>query len=633
MVYVLIAMKKGIRPTIRILLSLIIWGFIFPAQAALDNKGTEFWLAVPANSDYTTAEIKLFITGDANTTGTVTIPALGFSQGFTVTSGSITTVDLPNSVQIFNSDIVEDKGVHVIADDEVVVYGLNRRQYTTDAFLGLPVDVLGVEYFVLGYKNTRYWMTLPNSNQFAIVATENGTTVTLTMPFTMVGQFTKVPYDITLDRGQTYSLRIADYEDVDFSGTHIKSDYPIAVFGSHECVFIPNLTCCCDYLVEQLPPTKCWGKSFIIMPLATRLSPDTFRFVACRDDTHISINGSPISTLDSGQVYERMITGPAAINSDHPILTAQYSNGTECDGVTSDPFMMLIPPYEQFLSNYTVSTLDAGLTVNYINVVAPDEAVGQILLDGVNIPAGDFTAIGTSGFSGSQVPVSEGSHNLSGPLPFGIFVYGFDEYDSYGYPGGMNLSAVASVANVALSPKKAANLINVQHCIVATLTDSNDAPVSEVRVDFSTSGANAATGFAFTDENGEAQFCYTGSNPGTDAVEASVGDLSDTAIKRWDSENTPTPTPTPSGLIVYPNPFNPEKAVDRALKFKNLPAGVGVQIFTLSGELVRELGEENGMAFWDGRNTHGNMVAVGTYYYVVGVDGRVIKRDRIVLTK
>ena len=41
-------------------------------------------------------ELKLFIAGDARTTGTVEIPGLDFTQAFSVTPGDVTTVDLPS---------------------------------------------------------------------------------------------------------------------------------------------------------------------------------------------------------------------------------------------------------------------------------------------------------------------------------------------------------------------------------------------------------------------------------------------------------------------------------------------------------------------------------------------------------
>ena len=44
---------------------------------------------------------------------------------------------------------------------------------------------------------------------------------------------------------------------------------------------------------------------------------------------------------------------------------------------------MMVPPSEQFLASYTVSTPASGFSINYINVVAPNAAVGAVksLLD------------------------------------------------------------------------------------------------------------------------------------------------------------------------------------------------------------------------------------------------------------
>ncbi len=204
--------------------------------------------------------------------------------------------------------------------------------------------------------------------------------------------------------------------------------------------------------------------------------------------------------------------------------------------MTSDPFEMLIPPFEQFLAGYTVTTPATGFPINYINVVAPTAAVGSVTLDGVAIPAAAFTPIPGSSFSGTQRPVALGSHTLAGPQPFGVFVYGFANADSYGYPGGLALGQVALVTNIALAPVSATNPVNTQHCVTATVTDQNGAPLSGVRVDFTVTGPNATTGFAFTDTAGQAQFCYTGANTGTDSIVGAVGALqSNTASKLWTS--------------------------------------------------------------------------------------------------
>ena len=142
---------------------------------------------------------------------------------------------------------------------------------------------------------------------------------------------------------------------------------------------------------------------------------------------------------------------------------------------------MLIPPYEQFLAQYTVTTPATGFSQNFINLVVPNPAVGAVTLDGTAIPASQFVAIGSDGFSGTQRAVALGAHNLAGPLPFGTFMYGFASFNSYGYPGGMSLSEVARVTSVALAPKTATNPVNTQHCVTATVRDQSDAPLPDIR--------------------------------------------------------------------------------------------------------------------------------------------------------
>ncbi len=494
-----------------------------------DSKGTDFWLTFPGNQGSATASF--FITGDENTTGTIAIPGLGFSQPFSVTAGAVTTVQLPSTVFLNSSNQVESKGIHVTAGKEVTIYGLNRQQATTDAYLALPTDILGTEYINLGYRNS-----LVTGTQFGIVATQNATQVTIIPTVTTDGRVAGTPYTITLNQGQTYLLRNHN-SGGDLSGSSITSNKPIAVFGSHQCTNVPPSVTFCDYIVEQLPPTTTWGRNFVTVPLKTRRNGDTFRFLAAENNTAVSVNGSVVATLNKGEFHERILTTASQITATKPILVAQYSNGTSFDNVTSDPFMMLIPPYEQFLGNYTIATPASGFRLNFVNIVAPNAAVGSLRLDGSPIPASAFTPIGSSGFSGAQVDLTAGTHTINGTtLPFGVFVYGFDDFDSYGYPGGQSLSAVATVTSLTLTIQSGGGGVGGEKCFNALVRDQNNQPVAGVRVDFKVEGVNPGTGFANTNNNGVARFCYTGQNAGKDSITASVGNINAGAVFIWANE-------------------------------------------------------------------------------------------------
>ena len=515
-----------------LLLAIILWASISNAFAqAPDSKGRDFWLAFPGNHQGGSV-LTLFITSEVATTGVVAIPGLGFSTNYAVTPGNITSVLLPTGAQLTQSNTIQNRGIHVTAQAEVTVYGLNRLQFTTDAFLALPTDILGTEYINLGYKN----VNVINKTQFAIVGTVNGTIVTINPTVATDGHTAGVPYNITLNQGETYLLINTGVSPNDLSGSFITSTHPVGVFGGHGCANIPTgNTFACDYLVEQLPPTTAWGKEFVTMPLATRRNGDTFRIMASVNNTQVQVNGVEVATLNRGQFHERIVNGPAQIIASQPILVAQYSNGTTFDNVTSDPFMMLIPPYEQFLGSYTVATPAIGFRVNFINVVAPTSAIGSIRHNGTIIPAASYVAIGSSGFSGAQLTVGLGTHNLTGGgLPFGTFVYGFDDADSYGYPGGQSLAPVATVRTISINLQGGTTAqVGTEHCMLATARDQNNQPIAGIRVDFAITGANNRTGFATTDNIGQARFCYTGTNVGTDNIVASSGTVTANAQLNW----------------------------------------------------------------------------------------------------
>ena len=514
---------------------------------APDSKGKDFWLTFPNNhsDQFHIASQLLYISSAVSTTGAVTIPGLSFSRSFSVTPGAITTIGLPTNADLGpTSDVVTNKGIHVTAQDAISVYGFSSELESSDAFLGLPTDTLGTDYIVLSYSDSPVGSGRDyNGTEFAFVATADNTTVTVAPTISGLA-----PYQVHLNQGNTYQFQKTSGEG-DLSGTVITSDKPIGVFGGNELAEIPAGYTAADYLVQELPPVKAWGREFATLPEATRANGDTFRFLASADNTTVKIDGKVVAILDRGHFYETVLTQPSYVVANNPILVAQYANSYQYDGLTGDPSMMLIPPIEQFLADYTVITPDnvavfnsnpliqfGPFPINYINLVAPATDVGAITVDGQAVPVDQFTPIGTSSFYGAQVHVNAGAHNLSGPAAFGAFVYGFASFDAYGYPAGMSLAPVATVANVVLSPHAASASLANPVTLTATVTDANGNPVEGVRVEFSVTGTNPQTTFAFTDAQGNAQLTYTSQKTGNDTVVATVSTFSDISTVNWEGE-------------------------------------------------------------------------------------------------
>ena len=86
-----------------------------------------------------------------------------------------------------------------------------------------------------------------------------------------------------------------------------------------------------------------------------------------------------------------------------------------------------------------------------------------------------------------------------------------------------------------------------------------------------------------------------------------------------------TLAPTETALLPnYPNPFNPETWIPYQLA---VPADVNISIYSAAGQLVRTLAlghqssgsyqNRSRAAYWDGRNTLGEPVASGIYFYTL----------------
>ena len=503
-----------------------------PAQEMRDSKGKDFWIAFAKN--YTGNAIpSLFISSETATSGTVSIPGLGYSSDFATTPGIITTVTLTSYDELKVSDGIENKGIHITALEEVTVYGLSRYSATTDAFLCLPTDVLGDSYIIPSYTGLS---GSTGASQLVVVGTQNATEITITPTVDAQSRTAGVTFTITLEQGEAYQLQATDRGDL--TGSVVTSSAPVAVFGSVQCVNVPVGCSACDFIAEEIPPVSTWGECFITAPLAGR-NGDAYRFLASEDNTTVYVNGTTVATLNKGEYFEGLYYIGLHITSDNPILVIQYSRGQSCAGAPGDPFMMLIPPYEQFLGNYTISTSDSLFIANYINLVVPTRAIGDVQVDGTVVPANSFTAIETTGFHYASISITIGTHTINSNYPVGVHVYGFGSFDSYGYPGGQSFSQIAYIDSIILAPPTSTALTQTSSCVEATLFDNNTNRVPGVRIDFYVSGVTDTSGFAFTDSNGVAQYCYTRLAAGTDSIYAVTGSLtSNTVFKTWTSTVT-----------------------------------------------------------------------------------------------
>ena len=327
----------------------------------------------------------------------------------------------------------------------------NVLVYSNDASLLLPVSTLGTTYRVLTWPQTAA-SSLPG--YFAVAAVEDGdteVTVTVTAATRAGGDIPALAaggtYTRTLQRHDVLALQTSG-QNGDLSGSLVTSTKKVAVFGGTECSNVPLNVTACDHLEEQMFPVSTWGRTYVAaksMPRGTE--PDVWRVLASQDNTTVTTDpyqpGTPV-TLAAGQFVEFQSTGSFVVQAGAPVLVGQYLVGQDFGfgqaGNTGDPGFILSVPIEQFRSEYLFLT-PPNYANDSITIIAPTGTA--VTLDGVPVPGTSFTETAAgSGWSTARLSVTDGVHRLEADEPVGLTVTGYDQYVSYGYPGGLNLESL-----------------------------------------------------------------------------------------------------------------------------------------------------------------------------------------------
>ena len=503
------------------------------------------------------AEALLIISSETPATGTVEIAETYLIDGawqtyrtvepFSVEAGKKTkvTAQIPLGFDDNQFDRALPTAIHILSDSPVAVHGLFAEDYTTDGSLILPNGLLGQDHFLMSYRNSPSFDGdgITGGTQLAVVATKDQTAVTITPTAATPAHPANQPFTVTLQQGEVYRMINRDDAEGDFTGTRVQSDKPVAVFSGHVCATVPATTPACDHLYEQIPPVDSWGRHFVTLPLKTRTGGDRFRMLAAHDATSVSINGEIVAVLNRGQFYETVLSQPASIVANQGILLAQFAQSSGIDHTTGDPFLMLVPPYETFgrhyilgtqslYSHYTDSELDPY--DSYLSVVVDSAHIAEVAVNGQPIVAAEFAPIGESGFSGASISVPKDSTiEVSAPVPLGAWIYGWADYESYGFTGGMYGAIDSTTASFQLTQTADAALVGSVHHVRAALVNAAGLPLQDSRVNFSVVGANPGTSSGLTSADGTVEFSWQGNQAGLDSVTATCGILSDNASVTW----------------------------------------------------------------------------------------------------
>ncbi len=401
---------------------------------------------VGAGPEELSISIANYETSDVN----VTVTASGrFSFTDTISSGSATRAILPLSLMVLAFH-ERSKGILVEATGNVYVHGLSYSSISSDSYLALPCLAFSVnEYIYYEYFAISYDVLPSHPSVILVVACEDDTAIKLST----------IGSTIMLNSMET--LQVSN-DMTDLTGTRITSSKPVSVMSGVDCTNVPITLDSCDHLVEQVPPTVTWGSKFFVGSLNGRRSNELIRVLSARNATVTVTCNRAVSVsmfqLTSGgyQTFEIPLQTFCSIKSTGPILVAQYAYGGSSDNL-GDPFMMLIPPTEQYINKHifqTFQSFHSGLNSQFtVYVTSEFYQSSDILINNTAISGWQIVPCSNEPACGyiARMTVSSGVYTIRHQNPsaiIGVSAYGFDFDTSYGMPVGMGLSPIQCDSNI-----------------------------------------------------------------------------------------------------------------------------------------------------------------------------------------
>lgn len=335
-----------------------------------------------------------------------------------------------------------------------------------------------------------------------IVGAEDDTAVSITLSTDILGG-ADIPaarageqITLSLDRFEVLNLE-TDGFNADFTSTSIRATKPVAVFTGSEASDVPMFdsllrrSCCADHMEQQLFPETSFGTQFVAVktPLRSELvdqagwnvsvvpdEPEWWRVVAAGEDTFVTTNLPPPNSswlLQRGESIVIESERDFILQSSEPVSFGQFPGGQYTTGIPStlpgglrppggDPSFILVPPVAQWRNQYQF-LVPNKYAFDFLLIAAPASA--DIIYDDIPLSSAlpcEYELIGTLVIAEEEVEYQAIRCALSAPSPmgpglqddgvhtletangdtFGLVVYGWDSFVSYGYPGGTNIQLI-----------------------------------------------------------------------------------------------------------------------------------------------------------------------------------------------
>lgn len=470
------------------------------------------------SKNQTGQNLAIYITSSVDTRATIFNAALGINETKNVPAHEIVEFSSAKGgigwdVEVYDVEKTVDAGLRITSPDPISVYCMNSKYVTSEGYLAIPTNYWGTDYIhnsFFDFDESLEWaggfMILAKEQTNVTIFIRDGANKTAGFGTTVKGKKHGDVVRVSLKVGEVYMVQGTGKTrgTFDLSGTLITSDKPIGLLSYHNRCMIPATVVNNgrDHLIEMPPPVTAWGTEYATVEYDRKSDKgDYFRVVAGEDNVTFNIDWyekagggnnkkissiGPVKLTQKGDWYEyngsgataphnlESIRGVSRFKADGPIQVMQYSYSANYDGAAAyDPFMILVTAVEQYTKETTFQTpANYGTNEyreNFFNIIAIGDTVDPVrhqeLMNSITIDDERVVDIQPA-FSGARIPgtnlywafinsLKQGTHKIKGDTPFGGYIYGFANFDSYGWPAATafgNLSEIDTLPPIVTFP-------------------------------------------------------------------------------------------------------------------------------------------------------------------------------------
>ncbi len=402
------------------------------------------------------------ITRDSAAEVEITQPAnAGFAPILrSIPPNSTATVDLTpfiNQIESTPPNTILSNGLLITADNPINAYYDVANASNPDLYPLKGSNALGTLFFVPS-QNRFANIAAASYESFEVLATQDNTTIEITVTADIVGHPAGSTFTVVLNRGEAFTAEgLSQAANVSLAGSKIVSDKPVAVTGSDDSIGAGTAFAGYDLIGDQLVPVRVLGTEYIaIRGFANQY--EHLYVVATADATEVFTNGNaaPLATLNAGDLLEIPFDLPTIyLEASAPVYALHLSgHNTEFGSALLPHIVCTGTDRVRFVRN---SEGNFALLL-----LVPTGSEGDFTLNGDPslIQAGDFAAVtGTGGswqfarleFNNTQVPTGVAStiENSSNVFHVGMLnqlggssSYGFfSDYSSLNLGGDREICA------------------------------------------------------------------------------------------------------------------------------------------------------------------------------------------------